>query len=119
MEGNFKMFTTPTGSIVFVGRNAKENEKLTLDIGKVGDLWFHVASFPGAHVIMKHPQINAQYKEFSIQDIHYAARLAKSYSKNTAKKTKVSWCDVSNVYKSKYDPIGMVTIKGLPNVLLV
>ncbi|MBD3369137.1 DUF814 domain-containing protein [Candidatus Fermentibacteria bacterium] len=37
----------------FVGRNARENEKLTFGLGKRGDLWLHARGETGGHVLLK------------------------------------------------------------------
>jgi len=41
------------GFPVFVGRNARQNEKLTFGRAGPEDLWLHVRGKPGAHVIIK------------------------------------------------------------------
>jgi predicted ribosome quality control (RQC) complex YloA/Tae2 family protein len=111
----YKMFVAPSGSLVYIGRNRKENDELTFKFASIGDLWFHVADFPGAHVLMKHSSTGNN--SFSTHDIHYAALLAKQYSKCDAKRAKVTWCDVSLVHKPKHAPFGMVIVHGTPNIL--
>lgn len=41
------------GFPVFVGRNARQNEKLTFGRAGPEDLWLHVRGRPGAHVVIK------------------------------------------------------------------
>ncbi len=37
----------------FVGRNARDNERVTFGLGRRGDLWLHVRGLPGPHVLVK------------------------------------------------------------------
>lgn len=37
----------------FAGRNARENDEVTFNIGKREDYWFHARGIPGAHVVLK------------------------------------------------------------------
>jgi predicted ribosome quality control (RQC) complex YloA/Tae2 family protein len=39
--------------VVWVGRNARQNDTVTFDRGAPSDLWLHVRGLPGAHVIIK------------------------------------------------------------------
>lgn len=41
--------------IVYVGRNNKENDYLTMKFSEKKDLWFHTKDIPGSHVILKMP----------------------------------------------------------------
>ena len=106
-----KVFIAPNGSLVYVGRNSKENDKLTFEFAKSGDLWFHVADVAGSHVVMKKGD-----SDFSMGDIVYAASLAKHHSKaknvNGKAKINVSYCDVLCVMKEKHAPSGQVRLLG-------
>lgn len=104
-----KVFIAPNGSIVYVGRNSKENDKLTFEFAKSGDIWFHVADVAGSHVVMKKGD-----EEFAMCDIVYAASLSKLHSKakNVKAKVNVSYCDVLSVVKEKHAPSGQVRLLG-------
>ena len=41
------------GHDVFVGKDAKSNDFLSLKLSKANDYWFHVQGSPGSHVILK------------------------------------------------------------------
>jgi predicted ribosome quality control (RQC) complex YloA/Tae2 family protein len=41
------------GTIIWVGRNARQNEEVTFTKGSADDLWLHARGIPGAHVIIK------------------------------------------------------------------
>lgn len=45
--------TTESGAVIWVGRNARQNDIVTFDRGGPGDLWLHARGVPGAHVIIK------------------------------------------------------------------
>ena len=70
-------FTTKDGFKVLVGKNNKQNDLLTLKISKKSDMWFHTKDIHGSHVILCY-----EYgKEFTIDAIIEAAKLAAKYSK--------------------------------------
>jgi predicted ribosome quality control (RQC) complex YloA/Tae2 family protein len=41
------------GTVMWVGRNSRQNDIVTFDKGGPEDLWLHVRGLPGAHVIIK------------------------------------------------------------------
>lgn len=49
----YKEFTSKTGIKIWVGKNAKDNDKLTFVHANGSDWWLHVQDFPGAHVVIK------------------------------------------------------------------
>jgi predicted ribosome quality control (RQC) complex YloA/Tae2 family protein len=44
---------TPSGFVIWVGRNSRQNEIVTFDKGGGADLWLHARDVPGAHVVVK------------------------------------------------------------------
>lgn len=46
-------FQSSTGVKIWVGKNARNNEKLTFSFAKGSDWWLHVQGYPGSHVIIK------------------------------------------------------------------
>ena len=68
-------YTSPSGFLVLVGRNAKENDLLTR-AAHSEDLWFHAQGVPGSHVILK-----TEGKNPPLEDLLFAARLAAYHSK--------------------------------------
>jgi predicted ribosome quality control (RQC) complex YloA/Tae2 family protein len=59
-----------------VGKNAKNNDELTLKFAHKDDLWLHAKGVSGSHVIIKH---KAQLA-FPASVIEYAAQIAAHYS---------------------------------------
>ena len=68
-------FRTTSGFRVLVGRNNRQNDKLTLKDADYRDLWFHVQKLHGSHVILC-----TNGGEPGDQDITEAASLAAYYS---------------------------------------
>ena len=45
--------TSPSGVLVQVGRNHRQNDWISLRQARSGDLWFHAQECPGSHVVLK------------------------------------------------------------------
>jgi len=45
-------YRTSEGLRILVGRNNLQNEQLSFQVARGGDLWFHVKDYPGSHVIL-------------------------------------------------------------------
>lgn len=97
-------YETKDGSTIFVGKNNKQNEQLTLrDAGK-NDLFFHVKDMPGSHVILRNDA-----NTFSENDIVLAAYLAAKNSKYSDEDyLDVDYTERKNVFKNKGAKPGMV-----------
>lgn len=66
------------GFKILVGRNAKNNDELTIQFASKNDLWLHAKDVSGSHVVVKH-QVKDQI--FPKPVIERAAQLAAFYSK--------------------------------------
>ena len=49
----FRRFTSSDGIPIYVGRNARDNEDLTLKFARSDDLWLHARGTPGSHVVVR------------------------------------------------------------------
>lgn len=74
-ESNYLEFTSVDGHKILVGKNNKQNEKLTLKEASREDTWFHVKTGAGSHVIIKN-----NGEELSEKAIQQGAALAAYYS---------------------------------------
>ncbi|NNE35520.1 MAG: DUF814 domain-containing protein [Rhodothermales bacterium] len=74
----FRQFDLGQGYVVWVGRNAKQNELLSSKAARKFDLWFHARGVAGSHVVLRLPQRNAQADP---RIVEMAARIAAYYSK--------------------------------------
>ena len=61
---------------ILVGKNARQNEKITFDTAHSDDLWLHVRGMPGAHVVVRR-----RGNEVDDGTLKAAAQLAAYYSK--------------------------------------
>ncbi len=69
-------YLSSNGCDIFVGKNNKQNDYLTLKFANKNDLWFHTKQIPGSHVIVK-----SDKQEIPETTIYEAALLASFYSK--------------------------------------
>jgi predicted ribosome quality control (RQC) complex YloA/Tae2 family protein len=72
----FKQFVTG-GWTIWVGKNAKNNDLLTLKYAKKFDIWLHARDVSGSHVIIRNPQQRTVPKHV----VEKAAELAAHFSK--------------------------------------
>lgn len=90
------------GIHIFVGRNNKQNDRLTLKDAASNDIWLHTKDIPGAHVIVKSP-------EPPEQTLFEAAMLAARFSRAAASSNvPVDYTHVKHVRKPKGAKPGMV-----------
>jgi predicted ribosome quality control (RQC) complex YloA/Tae2 family protein len=75
-ESPFKNFSFE-GFTILVGKNAENNDKLTLKFANKNDMWLHAKDVTGSHVVIRY----RQGKTFTKPLITYAAQLAAYYSK--------------------------------------
>lgn len=96
------------GFRIWVGRNAEDNDTLTLKLGYKEDLWLHAKDVTGSHVLIKYQS----GKKFPKDVIERAAQLA---AYNSKRKTE-TLCPVvvtpkKYVRKRKGDPAGAVVVE--------
>lgn len=68
---------TSDGSIVWVGRNNRQNDYLTLRMANPNDIWLHTQKIPGSHVILRPPNGASEPSESALLE---AAEAAAYYS---------------------------------------
>ncbi|MBM7555943.1 Rqc2 family fibronectin-binding protein [Halanaerobacter jeridensis] len=90
---------------ILVGRNNRQNDKLTKKIANNQDLWFHVKDLAGSHTVVR----NHTGKEIPEDTILEAAQIAAYYSKGRqSSKVPVDYTLVKHVNKPKGAKPGMV-----------
>ncbi len=100
--------TLDAGWVIWVGRNARQNEQVTFDKGGPSDLWLHAHGVPGAHVIVKS---NGQNVPDGV--IRRAAEIAAYYSgSRTDARVLVDVTSRKYVRKIKGGKPGMVTYRN-------
>jgi len=89
---------------IYVGKNNKQNDYLTLKFADKEDLWFHTKNIPGSHVIIK-----TEHKKVPDTTLYEAALLAAFYSKGrNSQNVPVDYTYKKNVKKPKGSKPGMV-----------
>jgi predicted ribosome quality control (RQC) complex YloA/Tae2 family protein len=48
-----RLFTSSDGLRIYVGKNNRQNDRLTMKTASSADIWLHVRNMPGSHVIIK------------------------------------------------------------------
>lgn len=95
-------YLTSSGVDVYVGKNNKQNDNLTLKTANKEDYFLHAKDIPGSHVILRNDNITEK-------DILEAAFLAAYYSKGSNESNlDVDCTKKKNVKKSKQAKPGMV-----------
>lgn len=99
-----KEYTSSDGFTIYVGRNNKQNDKLTLKTARNYDMWLHTKDIPGSHVI-----IVSDNREITDTAILEAASLAAYNSKaKESDNVPVDYTIVKNVSKPSSAKPGMV-----------
>jgi predicted ribosome quality control (RQC) complex YloA/Tae2 family protein len=104
------------GFRIWVGKNAKQNDELTLKFAYKEDLWLHAKDVAGSHVIIKHQS----GKNFPKDVIERAAELAAYNSKRkTETLCPVIFTPKKYVRKRKGDPAGAVVVEREDVIMVV
>jgi len=101
-----RRFVSSDGFSIYVGRNAKENDWLTLFFASPKDLFLHAHGYSGSHVIVR-----TGGKEVPQQTLYEAALLAAHYSKARGKPAAVTLARVADVRKPGFAKDGLVLVR--------
>ncbi len=102
-EGKPYRFTAPDGTLIEVGKNSIQNDRLTLH-ARGNETWLHAQGIPGSHVIIR------SEAEPTDETLLYAAKLAAYYSKGRNHPAlPVDYTKRKYVKKSANAAAGMVT----------
>ncbi len=100
-----RRFVSSDGCEILVGRNQRQNDRLTLTIARGSDLFMHAGSSPGSHVIVRAAAKKGAPRRTMVE----AANLAVYYSKlRNSRYAEVSWTRVKNVSKPRGAKPGLV-----------
>ena len=95
---------------ILVGRNRRQNEKLSFFVGKKGDVWLHARGVPGAHVVVKNRRAAAE--DIGPKTLQLAANLALFYSNHRDEaRAEVSVAEPKHVLKPARAPLGTVKVR--------
>jgi len=104
----FRTFDLGEGYMLYVGKNAANNDELTLRFAKPNDLWFHARGSSGSHAVLRMHKAEKPPKYI----LKKAASIAAYYSgAKNAKYVPVSYTFKKFVHKPKGANPGAVVIK--------
>ncbi|MBR5281006.1 MAG: NFACT family protein [Clostridia bacterium] len=110
-------YTSPDGYRILVGRNNRQNDRLTLRDSRGEDLWFHVHGAPGAHVVLCTQEKQGVWSNLSIE---MAASLAAWYSdQRNNSKADVDYTKIKHIKKIPGAHPGMVTYTHYKTITVV
>ena len=97
-------FTTSDGFTVLVGRNNRQNDRLTLKTANNNDIWFHTKNIPGSHTVLV-----TQGREPTETAMEEAALLAAQHSRaKDSSQVPVDYTQIRYVSKPQGAKPGMV-----------
>ncbi len=111
-----RRFLSSDGFKIIVGRNNKQNDRITLRQARKDDLWFHIKNAPGAHVV-----IMAEGQKVPEQTILEAAGLAAWYAGTNragGSRSSVDYCEVRHVWKARGGKPGQVLYDNFQTILV-
>lgn len=101
-------YQTPSGFELWVGRNNRQNDRLTFRLAGDYDLWFHTQEIPGSHVLLR-LQPGSVPED---QDLQFAANLTAYYSRaRQSEQVPVVYTEPKHVYKPKGAKPGIAIYK--------
>ncbi|MGP4078124.1 Rqc2 family fibronectin-binding protein [Halobacillus sp. K22] len=96
-------FLSSDGTLIYVGRNNKQNEYLTNRMANKSDIWLHAKDIPGSHVVIR----NDDPSEDTLLE---AAQLAANFSKSSqSSSVPVDYTQIKHVKKPSGAKPGFVT----------
>ncbi len=114
------------GYEILVGRSARDNDRLSLEVARPRDLWLHAHGFAGSHVVVRpvlppgglDPEDRPVTKEVPGGVVQRAAELAAWHSKarHARGKVTVHLCRASEVTKPRGAPAGQVRLRSHESV---
>jgi len=101
-------YALPGGFEALAGKSDADNDLLSLRTAAPGDLWFHVRSLPGSHVVLRHPE----GEKPDAGTIKQAAAIAAWHSKaRTAGTVPVCYTEARHVGKPRGAKPGSVAVR--------
>lgn len=107
-------FTTSEGFTVLVGRNNRQNDKLTMKDANNNDIWFHTKNIPGSHTVLV-----TGGKEPTEKAMEEAAILAARHSRaKDSSQVPVDYTQIRHVFKPQGAKPGMVNYLNYKTVFV-
>lgn len=107
-SSKFKVFDLGEGYILYVGKNAANNDELTLKFAKPNDLWFHARGSSGSHAVLRGGNPKNKLPKYILEK---AASITAYYSgARKAKYVPVCYTQKKYVRKPKGSDVGAVVV---------
>ncbi len=107
-----RVFESYDGMTVYVGKNARDNDNLSIRVARGNDWWFHVAAVQGSHVLVR-LESKQQGLALPQETLLDAATLAVYFSKaRNATRADVHYTQAKNIRKAKKAPPGQVIVNN-------
>ena len=101
-------FKTPSGFELLIGRNNRQNDRITSKLATDYDLWFHAQEIAGSHGLLRLPPGGVA----ETADLQFTANTVAYYSRaRQSQAVAVVYTAPKNVYKPKGAKPGMVIYK--------
>ncbi len=107
-------YISSDGYNIYVGKNNRQNDYLTLKFSKKNDIWLHVQKMPGSHVI-----IESTGEDIPDATLEEAATLAAYYSNGkNSNKVPIDYTERKNVKKPNNAKAGMVIYENFKTIFV-
>jgi predicted ribosome quality control (RQC) complex YloA/Tae2 family protein len=110
-----RSYRTGEGYELLVGRTDRDNDHITLRVAKSFDLWFHVADYPGSHVILRNPKRQPVPQGSIIEAAQLAAKFSQAREDT---RVAVNYCERKFVTKPKGFAPGQVRLSSFKTVIV-
>jgi predicted ribosome quality control (RQC) complex YloA/Tae2 family protein len=110
-----RCYRTGEGYELLVGRTDRDNDHLTTRVAKSFDLWFHVADYPGSHVILRNPKRQPVPQGSIIEAAQLAAKFSQAREDT---RVAVNYCERKFVTKPKGFAPGQVRLSSFKTVIV-
>ncbi len=101
---------------VYIGKNAKGNDYVTLKLASKNDLWFHPKGRPGAHLVLKNPA-RLQKIDDNVK-MACASEVAKRSKATKGERIEVDYTFIKYVKKPKGFKTGMVIYSNFKTLVV-
>ena len=107
-------YLSSEGYDIYVGRNNRQNDQLTMKFANKDDIWLHVQNMPGSHVVIRNSK-----NHISKKVLEEASNLAAYYSsaKNSSN-VAVDYTEKKNVRKPSQAKPGMVIYENFNTIFV-
>jgi predicted ribosome quality control (RQC) complex YloA/Tae2 family protein len=98
---------------IYVGRNQRENDRMTLHFARAHDIFLHVSGYSGSHVIVRRPETEKVPAGTLLEAAILAAHFSKARARGAAE---VSYTEKRNVFKPSNAKPGLVHLREFKTI---